>query len=282
MCCSRDDQGCIDSGVEMNGDSSISNGTSECSTIDTIDLSAVSNSNLDMTDSTLKDSNETIIEKPKKKVSGTARKAAPTGIKKKQTASGAADKTSPRSNSMKTRLAVPSGTPMSRSGSEKSARSSRSAANGVFDRLSGSTRSKSGLPSSSARTGSRESVRSLDSVASGSTLNDEKVKVKRSSLNSRPATKTGSANSSEKTTPGDKAIPRRVAKKTDEASGGSTLRRTGSIAGRPTSATVSRTKSQRTITKPSSLNSSEGGLADNRASFLKKMLEAKATVKASV
>lgn len=261
----------------MNGDTA-SNRTSYSSTIDTIDLKAIANANLDMTDSTLKDqgtsSSETLAEKPKKKVNITTKKLSSTSAKKK----APTDKTTPTKNSS-TRAKTASGGGMSRSGSDKGGRStaSKTAANGVFDRLSGSTKSRP--ISASSRATSRESVMSVDSMNSTSTTTDDKtVKIKRSSLNSRP--NTSKTNSS----PGEKVTHKKLVRKSAPNDNGSTtsaVRRTTSAVSRTPTTSVAgamRPKSQR-----SSLNSkpvippAEGGSIEDRASFLKKMLGSKAS-----
>ncbi|XP_067948049.1 inverted formin-2-like isoform X2 [Watersipora subatra] len=281
----RDDQTCVDSGVEMNGDTA-SNRTSYSSTIDAIDLKAIASASLEGTTSTLKDnstsSSETIVEKPKKKVAGTARKTS-SGLTKKKIAN---EKT-PSTKSTATRSKIGSSTGMVRSSSDKAPRtassSSKTAANGVFDRLSGS--SKSRPVSSVSRAASRESVMSADSVASTSTTTEDKsVKVKRASLNSKPSP-------SKAASPSDKVTHKKVARKTMAGDGSSpvstrTVRRTPSSVSRTGTTSVAgamRPKSQRSsLNNKPPVPTGEGGSIEDRASFLKKMLGPKAVaVKAS-
>ena len=276
-----DDQGYADSGVEMNGDTgTASNRTSYSSTIDAIDLKAIANSNLDVTDSNLKDHNtsssETISpEKPKKKPTSSVKKTvAGTGIKKKVPASSTEKTTPNRTGSAKSRAAASGG--VNKAAGEKTTKAAPSktvAGGGVFDRLSGgSTRSRS---SAVSRATSRESVMSQD---------DDKSKPKRSSINGKPnMNKSG-------TLPGDKITHKKVVRKSAApsaeesplASGGgsATLRRSASSINK--SATAGRPKSQRSSLQPKSNTEATGNTDSEKGSFLKKMQAAKAAaVKAS-
>lgn len=282
MICSRDDQTCVDSGVEMNGDTTASNRTSYSSTIDTIDLKAISSSHHDMTDSTLKDnstsSSETlVVDKPKKKVSSSSATRRSTGSPTKKKLASATDKTTPTKSGGSRTSKIGSGTGvLSRGGSDKSPRTNtapKTAANGVFDRLSGSTKSRT--VTASSRTVSRESVVSLDSTTSAATINDT-VKPKRSSLNSKPSS------SRSATLSGDKVTHKKIVKKTpvndeNSSSGGTVRRSTSSVTRTHSSAApAGRPKSLRASLNTKSAATEGASGAEEGSSFLKKMLAAKA------
>lgn len=261
-----DDATCVDSGVEMNGDTA-SNRTSYSSTIDVIDLKAIANGSHDTTDSNLKDHNtsssETISpEKPKKKTGTATKKPAATATKKRV----ATEKGTPTKSASAVKSKPP--TSAGKSSTEKSSTristtSSKTAANGVFDRLSGSTKSRSTVVS---RAASRESVAS-----------QEESKPKRSSINGRPTVnKAGSPKVTQR------KVIRKAAAPDEPGTAGSskvTLRRTASASNKAPAA--SRPRSQRNSLNAKSTDTTSAAESE-KGSFLKKMLAAKAAaVKAS-